>query len=411
LFVAIPVILVVAVIFKRLAALLVLVESAQGFLGGVGKQALDKQPPEIHLARSDNHAWTKRPGGIGLADPLIFNGFSDVGTYSINEMPGLFLRFLVKEQESVGACVYEHPKAGVLDRHILALHRRNASLLRRLRRGLERRPGSNVIHAPGSAPKASTGGCSARGRLISSSSYPPPPSSPNSRPPTPGTKPGAGRRHIGRRSGAAYPDAQSLTPGPCGHHLRPLYLGHVDRSRDLGRGAGALFIHDRWISNDNVLRNFPVIGHLRYLLIELGPEIRQYIIAGNHEELPFQQGRARLDRALGQGREQLLWVRHRRPGLRDRLSIIKHAVFPHGNVASLARSTKASRRPCAKVLGETRGRAKAWRPASIVNVSAMSFGSLGANAVKALNLGAKEAGCWHNTGEGGSPPTTSSART
>ena len=53
------------------------------------------------------------------------------------------------------------------------------------------------------------------------------------------------------------------------------------------------------------------------------------------------------------------------------------------------------------MLGESRGRAKAFRPSSVVNISGMSFGSLSGAAVEALNLGAKIAGCLHNTGEGG----------
>ena len=57
--------------------------------------------------------------------------------------------------------------------------------------------------------------------------------------------------------------------------------------------------------------------------------------------------------------------------------------------------------PCAKVLGESHGRRHAFRPDSIVNVSAMSFGSLSGAAIEALNRGAAMAGCLHNTGEGG----------
>ncbi len=166
-----------------------------------------------------------------------------------------------------------------------------------------------------------------------------------------------------------------------------------------------LFVHDRWFADDNILRNFPVIGHLRYLLIELGPELRQYIVAGNHEELPF-------------NREERDWIYRSSKGENNYFGfgtddqilgigypIIKHAVFPHGEVSFTASvHDKIHTVPCAKVLGEVRGRAKAWRPPSIVNISAMSFGSLGANAVKALNLGAKAAGCWHNTGEGGLSP-------
>ena len=56
------------------------------------------------------------------------------------------------------------------------------------------------------------------------------------------------------------------------------------------------------------------------------------------------------------------------------------------------------------MLGAARGRAKAFRPASVVNVSGMSFGSLSGPAVEALNRGAQIAGCLHNTGEGGVSP-------
>ncbi|MBI3551814.1 MAG: FMN-binding glutamate synthase family protein [Elusimicrobia bacterium] len=168
---------------------------------------------------------------------------------------------------------------------------------------------------------------------------------------------------------------------------------------------GALLVHDLFISDDNVLRNFPIVGHLRYLLIELGPELRQYIVAGNHEELPF-------------NREERDWIYRSARGQNNYFGfgtddqilgigypIIKHAVFPYGEVSFTASiHDKLLELPCAKVLGEVHGRAKAWRPPSIVNISAMSFGSLSAPAVEALNKGAKVAGCWHNTGEGGISP-------
>ena len=57
--------------------------------------------------------------------------------------------------------------------------------------------------------------------------------------------------------------------------------------------------------------------------------------------------------------------------------------------------------PCAKVLGAARNRPKAFRPQSVVNISAMSYGSLSPPAVEALNRGAEQCGCMHNTGEGG----------
>src|SRR6185436_10901295 len=57
-----------------------------------------------------------------------------------------------------------------------------------------------------------------------------------------------------------------------------------------------------------------------------------------------------------------------------------------------------------KILGGYRQRARAFRPASVVNISAMSYGSLSGVAVQALNRGAQLAGCFHNTGEGGLSP-------
>src|SRR4029078_10239125 len=58
----------------------------------------------------------------------------------------------------------------------------------------------------------------------------------------------------------------------------------------------------------------------------------------------------------------------------------------------------------AKTLGETHNRAKAWRPGSLINISAMSYGALGSHAIEALNRGAKLSNCYHNTGEGGISP-------
>ena len=47
------------------------------------------------------------------------------------------------------------------------------------------------------------------------------------------------------------------------------------------------FFRDHFLSQNNIIRNFPLIGHIRYLMIEIRPELRQYIVAGNREEAPF----------------------------------------------------------------------------------------------------------------------------
>jgi glutamate synthase (ferredoxin) len=167
----------------------------------------------------------------------------------------------------------------------------------------------------------------------------------------------------------------------------------------------ALFVRDRWFSHDTVLRNFPVIGHLRYLLIHIGPELRQYIVAHNREEAPFNREEREWIYRSARGQNNFFGF-----GTDDQIygigyPIIKHAVFPHGEEGFTgSRHDRDHEVPCAKVMGEAHDRPRAWRPHSIVNISAMSFGALSANAIRALNIGAREAGCYHNTGEGGFSP-------
>lgn len=167
----------------------------------------------------------------------------------------------------------------------------------------------------------------------------------------------------------------------------------------------AVFVHDRFFSHDNILSNFPVIGHFRYLLIMIGPELRQYIVASNRDELPFNRDEREWIYRSARGENNYFGF-----GTDDQIygigyPIIKHAVFPFGEVSFTASvHDKVVELPCAKAFGEFRDRKRTWRPRSIINVSAMSFGSLGANAISALNRGAKEAGCYHNTGEGGLSP-------
>jgi glutamate synthase (ferredoxin) len=172
-------------------------------------------------------------------------------------------------------------------------------------------------------------------------------------------------------------------------------------------GAGFLllvFIHDMVQKKHAILRNFPVVGHLRYLLEKIGPELRQYWVANDKEEMPFTRAERswvyatskKQNNNFGFGSSELMYD--------TGYPILKHSAFPtrdkydaHGNLLT-------SSMPCAKLIGSAHNRKYSYRPESIVNISAMSFGSLGKNAVAALNLGAKEAHCYHNTGEGGISP-------
>ena len=155
-----------------------------------------------------------------------------------------------------------------------------------------------------------------------------------------------------------------------------------------------------------LLRNFPVIGHARYLLESIGPELRQYLVAGNNEERPFTRDQRRWVYAsakqennyFGFGTDNDIEYTAGYP-------IIKHRTFGRAVPPSTPTAGHDVRLPGAKVLGAARGR-RARVPARRrwSTSPAMSFGSLSGNAIEALNRGAALAGCLQNTGEGGLSP-------
>ena len=159
----------------------------------------------------------------------------------------------------------------------------------------------------------------------------------------------------------------------------------------------ALVLYDTRQTKHAILRNYPVVGHLRYLLERVGPELRQYIVTDNDEERPFSRDQRRYvyttakkeNSYYGFGTDNDIDV----PGY----VLFRQAAFPHPE----APADEADHLPMRKVLGGLHNREKAFTPNSVVNISAMSFGSLSAPAIEALNRGAKIADCLHNTGEGG----------
>jgi glutamate synthase domain-containing protein 2 len=168
-----------------------------------------------------------------------------------------------------------------------------------------------------------------------------------------------------------------------------------------GAGAvlGAVAARDLVQKKHALLRNYPVVAHARYLLETIGPELRQYIVTSNDEERPFSRDQRSWIYASSKQENNYSGfgtdndIEHL-PGY----AIIKHRTFadslPHDHAEHVGL-------PSAKVLGAARGRRRAFRPDSLVNLSGMSFGSMSGNAIQALNRGAKLAGCMHNTGEGG----------
>ena len=174
-------------------------------------------------------------------------------------------------------------------------------------------------------------------------------------------------------------------------------------------GVGALAgvaAHDLLQRRHAILRNFPVLGHARYALEELGPELRQYVVASNNEERPFSRDQRRWVYASSKGQPNTFGF-----GTDDEmdvvagLTVLKQVAFP---VPAPARDQPGAAPeylfPPAKVLGAAHGRRHAFRPRSAVNISGMSYGSLSPPAVEALNRGAALAPCLQNTGEGGLAP-------
>lgn len=174
----------------------------------------------------------------------------------------------------------------------------------------------------------------------------------------------------------------------------------------LGVSLLLVLVYDLLQTQHAILRNFPIIGHLRYLFELVGPELRQYIVTGNDEERPFSRDQRRWIYASAKQQNNYFgFGTDNDPELSPNYITIKHAAFPLSSpVPGQPAYDPRYQVPCAKLLGGPRGRAKAFRPGSIVNISAMSYGSLSASAVEALNRGAMLAGCLQNTGEGGISP-------
>jgi glutamate synthase domain-containing protein 2 len=164
----------------------------------------------------------------------------------------------------------------------------------------------------------------------------------------------------------------------------------------------ATAVHDLLQKRHAVTRNFPVVGHLRFLLERFGPELRQYIIASNDEERPFSRDQRRWVYASAKGENNYFsfGTDNDLDGTAGYL-LVRHRTLAPMPPPTDPQAGLEARLPCAKVLGGARDRRHAFRPDSVVNVSAMSFGSLSGPAVEALNRGAALAGCLHNAGEGG----------
>ncbi len=156
-------------------------------------------------------------------------------------------------------------------------------------------------------------------------------------------------------------------------------------------------IHDVTQKKHAILRNYPVVGHLRYILEKFGPELRQYIVTDNDEERPFSRDQRRFVYATAKKQNPYFGFGTDNDIDKPGYVYFRHAAFPHPEPPP----EQSEHLPMLKTLGGWRDRRGAHVPASVVNISAMSYGSLSGPAIEALNKGSKLADCMHNTGEGG----------
>ena len=166
-----------------------------------------------------------------------------------------------------------------------------------------------------------------------------------------------------------------------------------------------LGVRDMRQGTHSVLRNYPVIGHLRYLFEFIRPEIRQYFIEGDNEAAPFSRQQRSLVYQRAKGAPDKRPFGTQKDVSAQGYEWINHSMHPTHLPTHDFRIVigGASQAPAGDPAHSQAGRATpCTQPyaASVFNISAMSFGALSANAILALNAGAKRGGFAHDTGEG-----------
>ena len=156
--------------------------------------------------------------------------------------------------------------------------------------------------------------------------------------------------------------------------------------------VAAIGLWDLFFTTNSILRNFPFLGHFRFLSLEIAPEIHQYFVESHTDGTPFSQ----LQRTIVDRRSDRSLDTHpfgtEHDVYREQYEWIEHSIYPR-DVSVEPPRVRVGGPDCRQPYD-----------AAILNISAMSFGSLSAPAIRALNGGAREGGFYHNTGEGGLSP-------
>jgi glutamate synthase domain-containing protein 2 len=157
----------------------------------------------------------------------------------------------------------------------------------------------------------------------------------------------------------------------------------------VGLALALLGVYDLVQKSHSVRRNYPITGNFRWLFESMRPQVRQYLIEGENDQTPFSRSQRSLvyARAKGQGSERAFGTQLDVYG--RGYEFIAHSARPAPPADPDTFRTLVGGEQC-----------KQPYSASIFNISAMSFGSLSANAIAALNRGAKLGGFAHDTGEG-----------
>jgi len=155
------------------------------------------------------------------------------------------------------------------------------------------------------------------------------------------------------------------------------------------------FVQDVTQKKHSVLRNYPVIGRLRYFFEELGEYFRQYFFMSDREELPFNRATRSWVYRLAKNEGGVIGFGSTNDQNQPGSILFVNAPYP---------VLEEDRLPTPSLtIGEGYCR-QPFEARSVVNISGMSFGAISEPAVRALSRGAALAGCWMDTGEGGLSP-------
>ncbi len=156
-----------------------------------------------------------------------------------------------------------------------------------------------------------------------------------------------------------------------------------------------LFVRDITQKQHTVLRNYPVVGRLRYFLENQGEYFRQYFFAGDREEMPFNRATRAWVYRLAKNEPGTIGFGSTKNIRETGAFLFSNAPFP---------ILEEALEPAPPMLIGEGYCDQPFLARSVVNISGMSYGAISMPAVKALSRGAAMAGCWLNSGEGGISP-------